>query len=604
MINKKKIYYILMVLILSISLLVACTNNSANDTSNSTADSITTNDELNISTISDENLIVITRDMISYDDNDTNIDWEDKNPSYITLNGSTATTEGSGTTINESDITITKAGVYVISGKLNDGQIIIDVDDDEIVQLVLNEMEIYSSDSAPIYVMNAGKTIITLEQETKNYVSDSENYTFPDSETDEPNATIFSKDDLTINGTGTLSVDANYNNGITSKDDLKIMSGNINIYSEDDGIMGRNMVAVKVANITIESGGDGIKSTNDEDIDKGFVVIEGGTFDISSESDAIHAITSMLITDGKFAISTGNGSITQSSSAKGLKATSNIAIDGGTFVIESSDDAIHSNNSIIISDCDMTIRSGDDGIHSDSSIDINSGTISITKSYEGIESEIITISGGDIDIVASDDGINVAGGNDSSSMNGRPGENSFSSSGNSKLTINGGDIFVNARGDGLDANGSIYMTNGTILVTGPTDNGNGSIDYDGTFEISGGLLVAAGSSGMTQAPSTDSKQYSIAMTYSSTQQAGSTIKLEDSDGNTIATFTPDKVFQSIIISSSDFTSAHTYSLYTGGTETVEFNISDIVTWLNESGVTTGSSTNQPGPQGKPGGDHR
>ena len=183
------------------------------------------------------------------------------------------------------------------------------------------------------------------------------------------------------------------------------------------------------------------------------------------------------------------------------------------------------------------------------------------------------------------------------------------------LNINGGYITVDATGDGLDANGSITMTNGTVIVSGPTNNGNGALDYDGKFEISGGLLMAAGSSGMAQATSEESTQYSIIMTYTQTQKAGTVVHLKDSKGNTVATFTPKKDYQSVVISSPKVIKGETYTLYSGGTATaseslesytdgeykggtkvVEFTIADSVTWLNETGVTT-AKTSGPGGQG-------
>lgn len=554
------------------------------------------------------------------------------------MNGNSAAVKGSGAEVKNSKITITKAGVYVVSGKLDNGQIIVDVQDKGTVRLVLNGVQINCADNAPIYLKNAGKTIISLQEGTENIISDGTKYVLSDASTDEPNAAIFSKDNLTINGTGKLTVYGNYNNGITSKDDLKITGGNIRIYSADDGIMGRDIVAVKEGSITVESKGDAIKSTNDTDTtSKGYVALEGGTFDIKAGKDGIHGKTSVLITGGEYTISSGGGSANgvtkisddrqgpwgknqqntaiaktteeESNSAKAIKATADVAISGGTFKIDSADDAIHSNNSVTIAGGDITITSGDDGIHADSAILAKGGKINITKSYEGIESAVVTISEGEIHVTASDDGINIAGGNDGSSMNGRPGQNNINSTSNNRLNINGGYLAVNSMGDGLDANGSIYMTKGTVVVSGPTANNNGALDYDGTFEMTGGFLIAAGSSGMAQAPSEQSTQNSIIMTYPQTQQAGTIVNLKDSKGNTLATFAPKKNYQTVVISSPELKKNSVYTLYSGGsssgnendglytdgeykngTKIVDFTISNSVTWLNESGVTTSRSS--------------
>jgi hypothetical protein len=311
---------------------------------------------------------------------------------------------------------------------------------------------------------------------------------------------------------------------------------------------------------------------------------------------------------------------TESQSNKGIKAGTLIAIEGGTFNLDTLDDAIHSNDSITMADGDLIINAGDDGIHADTSIVINGGNINIEKSYEGIESADITIAGGNIYVTASDDGVNVAGGNDGSSMNGRPGQNNFNLTEDNKLAINGGYMVVNASGDGLDANGSIYMTGGTVIVKGPTNSGNGALDYDRVFEISGGTLITTGSMGMAQAPSETSSQHSIVMNFSNTQEAHSLVHLQDSEGNTIITFAPEKAYQNIIISSPELIKDESYVLYSGGTVTgnesnglytdgdyqngtkiVDFTISDILTWLSETGVTTGAQQRGFGGMGRQGG---
>ena len=638
--NRKSIYNKLIAALLCTSFLYSCSKGTTTDTS-----SETTTEQTVSAIIGDKSISSVINELVTYEADDSYTDWKDENPKYIKLNGASATVEGSGVEVKDGTVTITEAGVYVLSGELDDGQIVVDVEDKGTVRLVLNGVEISNSNNAAIYSKNAGKTIVSLGDGTENILTDGKEYKDVSSD-DEPSAALFSKDDLTINGTGKLIVNGNYNDGITSKDDLKITGGNIEVTSVDDGIIGRDLLAVKDGNITINASGDGIKATNDEDTSKGLVTIENGTFNIKAESDGIQAETYVLINDGEFNITAGGGSLNgvtktnndmgaptgqknsaateteeDTGSTKGIKASGEIGIGGGTFNIDSADDSIHSNNSIVVNGGDLTITSGDDGMHSDTSMVINNGKINITKSYEGIESSDITINDGDINVVASDDGVNVAGGNDGSSMNGRPGQNNFSStSSDNKLTINGGYVMINASGDGLDSNGSMYMTGGTVIVSGPTNNGNGSLDYDGTFDMTGGYLIAYGSSGMAQTTSDSSTQNSVIMTYSNTQAAGTMVHLQDSDGNTIATIKPNKAYQSIVISSPQLQKDKTYTLYTGGsatgteknglytdgkytdgkytdgTKVVDFSISSSVTWLSESGVTEAKS-NQMGPGG-------
>ncbi|SDM51866.1 protein of unknown function [Paenibacillus jilunlii] len=632
---------------------------------------------------------VKTTDLVEYDADDTTTAWTADASTDIALAGTNAEIKGAGATAKGGSVTITEAGTYILSGTLSDGQIIVDEQAEGTVRLVLNGVTLKDSDSAPVYIKEAGKVVITLQEGTENSVADGGTYVFADAGTEEPSAAIFSKADLTINGTGKLTVTGSYKDGISSKDDLKIAGGTIDITAADDGIVGKDLVAVQDGNLTIKAEGDGIKSTNDEDAAKGFVAIAAGTFDITAGNDGIQAETAEVIDGGTFSLVTNGGyenaeaktgeqgpggmgmggnrgggfgdqgaadgtsaattdaapvvdtaaaatntaavtttavttavataeataatAETESTSAKGLKAGGDLTVNGGSFTINAADDALHSNSNVSVTDGEFKITAGDDGIHADSLTSLSGGTIDITKSYEGIEGGNITISGGDIHVVASDDGVNVAGGNDSNAAQGTAQQDQFTSSGSGLLTISGGSVTVDSTGDGLDSNGSISMTGGTAIVNGPTNDGNGPLDYDGTFDMTGGLLVAAGSSGMAQAPGEDSSQYSVGMSFTEAQQAGTLVHLEDGDGNNILTFAPSKNFSSVVVSSPDLKQGRSYTLstggtstgtavdglytdgdYTGGTQVVAFDISGSVTWLNESGVTTANTGRGPG----------
>ena len=347
------------------------------------------------------------------------------------------------------------------------------------------------------------KTVIFIPEGTTNRLADGVNYLFATDENgdteDEPNATLFSKDDLTICGTGQLAINANFSDAITSKDGLILKETNFIIEAADDGIRGKDYLIVKNSSIDATCQGDGLKSDNSAEEDRGYIYVEAGNLTINANSDGLQAATDILITAGNFKITTAGGSqhsVNSTATAKAVKASVAIIIDGGSFDINSADDAIHANESVAINNGIINLASGDDGVHADAFLSINGGEINISKSYEGIESANITINAGTIDLVASDDGINCAGGNDGSGMHGW----SSNTSSNYYLYINGGFIHVNSSGDGLDANGSIVQTNGTVLVDGPISSGNGALDYDTSFKISGGILIAVGSSGMAQAP--------------------------------------------------------------------------------------------------------
>ncbi len=490
----------------------------------------------------------------------------------IILNNDSITVDGTGASASGSIATITSAGTYSISGTLTDGRIIVNTQDQETVKLVLNGINIYSSTNAPLSIMSAENTIIELADNTENYITDANSYIFENAETDEPDAALFSKSDLTIQGSGSLIVDANYNDGIASKDGLVIAGGTINISSTDDGIRGKDYLLVQAGMITVNAGGDGLKSTNDEDTTKGYISIEDGSINITAAGDAIQAETDVTISGGQFTLTSGGGSsntVISDLSAKGIKAAVAITIDDGIFTINSADDAIHSSANISINGGSIAASSGDDGIHADTTLVINGGDIRISKSYEGIESADVTINAGNIHIVSSDDGLNVAGGVDGSSTNGRPGQNDFNPSGNNYLYINGGYIVINSVGDGVDVNGSVEMTDGKLIVNGPVDNGNGPLDYDGTFKITGGFIVAAGSSGMAQAPNTSSTpiQYSLLMKFSASQSAGTLVHIRNSAGTGILTFAPAKRYQSIAFSSPELAAGSAYEVYLGGSST-------------------------------------
>ncbi|MGL4336636.1 MAG: carbohydrate-binding domain-containing protein [Turicibacter sp.] len=479
--------------------------------------------------------------------------------------GENVTVDGPGAVVDQNKVTITQAGTYEISGTLADGQLIVNAGSEDNVELILNGVNMTSLDSAPIYVMSAKNTYLILADGSKNIVSDATTYVYEFETMDEPNAAIFSKDDLIIEGNGELTVFANYNNGIQSKDDLKIKSGTINVQSVGDGLKGKDSITIQGGAITINSGSDGMQTTNDVVAEKGNILIEGGTLDISSNGDGIVAQTGALITDGTISIKTT--SLDSLTSTKGIKAVDSLIIDGGNIVIDSVDDSLHSNNHLAVNGGSIKLTSGDDGVHSDATLEINGGDLNILNSYEGIESVAITINDGTIHLVASDDGLNAGGGNDGSAM-GRPGQNTFASTSNSSITINGGYVYIDAAGDGIDSNGTIYMTDGTVLVNGPTNGGNGALDYDVTFEQSGGLLVAVGSAGMVQTPSTSSTQNILNLSLTS-QEANTLLHIVSENGEEVLTYAPTKSFQSVVISSPTIKTQTNYSVFTGGATTGE-----------------------------------
>ncbi len=519
--------------------------------------------------------------------------WNNSETVNINLEGSSVSVSGSGAAATNAGLTITKPGTYVLSGKLNDGQVLVNSEGKGAVRLVLNGVNINCSSSAPVFVKKSDKTILILAENSDNFLTDGSDYVFEVPDVSEPNATLFSKSDLTISGRGSLTIRGNYKDGIDSNDGLVLSESQIKVTAKDNGIEGSDYLVIRGANVSVNAGGDGLKSNNDQDTARGYVYIKSGTLDISSMGDAIQAETDVLISSGRITLRTsgtaaGNDYGSAAISTKAVNAGVNAIIDGGTISVESADDALHSNANLVINGGNYYISCNDDAIHSDSTVTINKGTIDIARSYEGIEGQIITINDGNIRLVSSDDGLNAAGGNNDFGMGGGPGGafgpggrpgggfggprgggggrgfGGFGGFGNYFLYVNGGRVAVDAYGDGLDINGSVVMTGGQLIVHGPTADFNSAIDYDGSFTISGGFIVAAGSARMAQVPAGNSTQNSLLLNLSIGQQAGTPFHIRNSSGEGILSFVPSKWYQSIAFSSPDLIRGETYDAYIGG----------------------------------------
>lgn len=428
--------------------------------------------------------------------------WSDDHLVNIALNGTSATADSSIVSINGSIVTIKSAGYYSVSGSLANGQLIVDADSG-IVRIKLNGVVLTNSSTSPFYVKNSTKTIVFLNEGTTNSITDASSY----SNTDEPNAAIFSNGYMAFAGSGSLTVKGNYNDGISCDDELIINGGIINVSAKDDAIRGKNFLKITDGTITATgSGGHALKSDNEDKAGYGYVKVDGGILNLTS------------------------------SSADGIHGVKRVIINGGTISISAS---------------------GSQGLHADSLVLINGGSTTIKVSKEGVESPLISMKGGSLSITASDDGLNATYGNGGESSD------------NSLLTISGGSVYINASGgDGLDSNGNITMSGGTVVVNGPKSQPEVGLDYNGTFKISGGLLIISGvNSNMTQGASTSSSQYSLKLSTSSTVSAGTLFNIQDASGNSVVTFKAERAFTSIIYSSASLVRGSSYSIYTGGIST-------------------------------------
>lgn len=555
---------------------------------------------------------------LSFDEEDGITDWDESESTRITLSGNTADISGSGAVVNGQTVTITKSGTYVLTGTLTGGRICVNCPDKETVRLVLNGVDLSAADTAAILVEDAKKVLITVAENTVNTVSDSTRGSAAD---EDYSAAISAKADLVFNGTGSLTVNAGYRNGIKSSDDLKFVSGNYSITSVEDGLIGRDLLGILDGHFTMNAGTDGMKSTYDTDTEKGNIILNGGSYEITAANDGIQAENTLLISGGSYTVRTGGGaaaatsrtggisdfggrfgnsgntaaSQTDTDSCKGLKAGANIVITGGSYQLDCMDDAVHTNDTIQISGGTFVINTGDDGIHADLALQIDGGSIELQSCYEGLEAADIQINGGALFVTASDDGINAA----SKSSDAAPGMGGFNpgtaaGASDCALVIAGGEIFVNAGGDGLDSNGTVTVSGGQITVCGPTDQNNAALDFDGTFTITGGVLMAFGSSGMLETPTAAENGNCIVTTFAA-QAAETEFVLTDSDGSRILSFSPVKAYESAIVYSPDIQTGAVYTV-TAGSVSQTISVERAVT-SNQTGGGMGTPGN-----GAPGGN--
>lgn len=429
----------------------------------------------------------------------------------IQLNETTASCSSGAVKIDGGTITITDEGVYLLSGSLTDGQIIINAAKDDKVQLILKGVNIVSKTSAAIYSLESDKVFLTLPEGTENTLANGGDYVAIDDNAID--AVIFSKTDLTLNGTGKLAVNAQAGHGVVSKDELTITGGDYTITAAKRGLSAKDSIAISDGVFAITSGTDGIHAENAEDASRGFIYILSGSFDIHAQEDAVSASSTLQIDGGTYDLTTGDGSestemktggdfkrmkpddgfdpmkhpdnITDtpteplttteedSVSQKGIKAAGNLTINGGSFSLDTADDSFHTGGELLITAGEFHLSSGDDAIHSDGNLTIKDGSFTIPYCYEGIEGATVTIDDGTFDINSYDDGINGADG-----MGGSV----------NSIVINGGSFTIVSDGDCVDSNGDLTINGGSLNLT-CNSSGNTALDCDGSYAHNGGDIT-------------------------------------------------------------------------------------------------------------------
>lgn len=607
---------------------------------------------------------------VEYTDRDTNTDWQAEEATCIIGSGNTVEIQGEGIEDTKQTLTIQKEGTYVFSGNFEQYAIVVNAPESRI-RIVLNGMEIQNENVAPVTIVDSKKVVITLADCTQNTVSDQRETDVDQSEADTDaliaNAAIYSKEDITFQGNGSLKVISKQNNGITCKDKLLFMGGNYEIEADGHGVTGKDCLVVHDGTFQIVSGKDGLRSANTEE-GTGFIKIENGQFTIDASQDGIQAESLLYIEDGEFTITSGGGNengVTHKEdkfgfggrphmreadeeeadrppmpdgeegqtfpmgeefappqfsehpqenfreppqmkqddtqqeaedtvSCKGIKAGKTVYVKNGNFLVNSADDSIHANENVYIMNPVITIQTGDDGIHADDLLEIYNGSIDIQKSYEGLEAANISVYNGIISIVASDDGMNVAGGADGSGF-GPVDEDTFAEKQQYVLTIAGGSITIDATGDGLDSNGGIVQTGGTVIVDGPSDGGNGALDYDTSYLMNGGTLLALGNDRMLQTASDDSTCYGVTAYYSQNLEKGTRISVL-CNGNELISHELKREANSIQYISSNLQEQDCISIQTDNDEK-NAEITAINTLIQSDGtITTGEVSDSFGPK--------
>ena len=547
--------------------------------------------------------------------------YEESGAVYVTLSDDGITGETDGVVIKGQTVTITAEGTYIFSGTLSEGQIVVDADNAK-VQIVFDNVDITCASSAAVYVKSAEKVFVTLAEGSQNTLRNTDEYVAIDD--NNIDAVIFAKSDLTLNGTGSLTIGSAEGHGIVSKDDLKITGGTYDITAAGHALSGKDSVRIADGTFILTAEKDGIHAENADDEEKGYIYIADGDFTITSDGDGMDASNIVQIEDGTLDITAGGGAANSlkthesdvpgggmpqngekpdgesmpqmgekpdgenmpqdtttdesGTSTKGIKAGGGMYLNGGTYQIDSADDSIHSNANITIADGTYTLATGDDGVHADDALIVNGDTITVTESYEGLEGLTVTINDGTIDITASDDGINTAGGTDQSGfgtfgdhfkgMDSADDETEETTDKEMWMELNGGYIHILAGGDGVDSNGNLTINGGEIYIDGPSDNGNSAIDYGdrSSAYVNGGMLVAIGSSGMAEGMSDSSKQEVLMVKLGEQMEAGD-VELTDNEGNVIVSYTALKSYDCVIISTAEVESGATYTLTTSGTMT-------------------------------------
>lgn len=447
----------------------------------------------------------------------------------ITLSDDGSSCDNTSVAIDGQTITITEEGTYLLSGSLSNGSVVVATDENVKVRLILNGVVINNDSSAAVYVQSADKVFITLAPDSENKLSNGGTYEAVDD--NNIDSVIFSKSDLTLNGSGSLTITAKAGHGIVSKDDLVITGDTYAITAASQGLSGKDSIRILDGDFTITSGKDALHSENEDNAEKGFVYIAGGNFNLTASGDGISASGNMTLLDGMYTMTTGGGSENGKDHQEGGPGGQGGPGDG---MDNPGEDMMTSGERPMESRGEMP----------DNGQMMEQPDRSDEETYEGIEgNEKVLIVGGQITLTSSDDGFN-----------------------GDTIEISGGHTEIDAEGDGIDANGILMISGGETYVSGSTGDGDGALDYETDAVITGGILVAAGSSGMAVNFGDNSTQGSILVNLDR-QEAGTDIVLTDASGTELINWQPSKQYTSVVISCPGIAQGESYTLKAGTFET-------------------------------------
>lgn len=527
-----------------------------------------------------------------FTDRDMDASYDESSAVTITFTEEAAACSNDTVNISDSTITISEAGTYILEGSSENMQVLIDAQENDKIQLVLSNLTLSCETSAPIYVKNADKVFVTLAPNTNNTLSTTNEYIQTDDNT--VDAVLFSKADLTLNGSGSLTISSPYGHGIVSKDDLAVTGGTYSMTCARHGLSGKDSVRILDGTFYLTTTKDGIHASNDDDDTLGYIYIAGGTFTISSDDDGIHADSTLYIEGGDLdivksyeglegqTITILDGNISIVSSDDGINASSgsstsdNNAPGGGQIPENATNGNAPDNENMPGSDTPDSVPDNEKMPDSDNPGDeqIPDSAPNGTAPGNGqIPDNAPTENAPDSENIPD----NAPDNNYNEIFLNNTGNFDMDADESCTLTISGGTLTIDADGDGIDTNGYFYMTGGTVFIAGPENNGNSALDYGISAVISGEYFLASGFSGMAQNFSSASTQCACMVTLQTpADSSASTITLTDSNGATLLTHTTGKSYNSVIFSCPELTVGDTCTLYTGET-TQDITITDIIT---------------------------